>query len=114
MPEQVQCGSDAEIPTVERSTLAKQEALFARLSSLESVLIAFSGGTDSAYLAWSASRVLGERALAVTALSPSFSAYDHEHTLRAVREMNLRHEFIESQEFENPLYVANYANRCYH
>jgi len=99
---------------VERGHLDKQEVLFARLGSLESVLIAFSGGTDSAYLAWAASRVLCERALAVTALSPSFSAYDREHALRAVREMNLRHEFIDSREFENPLYVANDASRCYH
>src|SRR5580704_16961511 len=90
--------------------LAKQEALLASLGSLESGLIAFSGGTDSAYLAWAAYRVLGGRALAVTALSPSFSAYDREHTFRVVRETGLHHEFIESQEFENPLYVANDAS----
>lgn len=94
--------------------LAKQKALFSKLRSLESVLIAFSGGTDSAYLAWAAHRVLGERALAVTALSPSFSVYDQEHTEKFVREIKLNHEYIESHEFENPLYVVNDASRCYH
>jgi pyridinium-3,5-biscarboxylic acid mononucleotide sulfurtransferase len=53
------------------------------------------------------------RALAVTALSPSFSAHDREHASRFIAETGLRHEFIETNEFDNPLYVANNANRCY-
>ena len=114
MPEKLQRDPQTKSATSECDSLAKQEALFARLRSLESVLIAFSGGTDSAYLTWAASRVLGDRALAVTALSPSFSAYDHEYTAKFIRKMNLNHEFIESREFENPLYVVNDASRCYH
>ena len=52
----------------------KEQVLFAKLSEHESMLIALSGGTDSAYLAWAAHRVLGKRALSVTALSPSYSS----------------------------------------
>jgi pyridinium-3,5-biscarboxylic acid mononucleotide sulfurtransferase len=114
MPENPQCAPHTNSATGGLDSLAKQGALFGRLGSLESVLIAFSAGTDSAYLAWAASRVLGDRAFAVTAVSPSFSAHDREHAEKFVREISLNHEFIESREFENPLYVANDANRCYH
>ncbi len=64
----------------------KQDALAARLRELGSVVVAFSGGADSAYLAWMANRTLGDRALAITALSPSFSAYDREQAEAFVRE----------------------------
>jgi pyridinium-3,5-biscarboxylic acid mononucleotide sulfurtransferase len=92
----------------------KQEKLVARLRELRSVLVAFSGGADSAYLAWMAHQTWGERSLAITALSPSFSAYDRQQAEAFARQVNLRHEFVETHEFENPLYVANPADRCYH
>ena len=94
--------------------LAKQERLFASLRALDSLLVAFSGGTDSSYLAWTAHRALGDRALAVTALSASFSRYDREQAENFVGATGVRHEFIETREFDNPLYVANAADRCYH
>jgi uncharacterized protein len=97
-----------------RDPLKKQEELFRRLRRLNSLLVAFSGGADSAYLAWAAHRVLGEKALAVTALSPSFSAHDRRQAESFVRETGLRHECIETREFDNPLYVANNPDRCYH
>ena len=94
--------------------LKKQELLFRRLHLLESVLVAFSGGADSAYLAWAAYQVLGERMLAITALSPSFSAHDREQAARFVTETNIPHEFVETHELENSSYIANNADRCYH
>jgi uncharacterized protein len=92
----------------------KQERLAARLLELGSVVVAFSGGADSAFLAWMAHQTLGERALAITALSPSFSVFDRRQAEAFAREKNLRHEFVETHEFDNPLYVVNQADRCYH
>jgi pyridinium-3,5-biscarboxylic acid mononucleotide sulfurtransferase len=105
----------AAAPAVDSSqAFAKQKNLFAALCRLDSLLIAFSGGADSAYLAWAAQQSLAERALAVTALSASFSRYDREQAEKFVASTGLRHEFIETRELENPLYVANNADRCYH
>ena len=92
----------------------KQRHLFESLAGCAGLLVAFSGGADSAYLAWAAHRVLGNHSLAVTALSPSFSAHDRAQAEAFVRHTGVFHEFIETQEFDNPLYVANNADRCYH
>lgn len=97
----------------ETVALEKQERLLASLGVLDSLLVAFSGGADSAYLAWAAHQALGPRALAVTALSPSFSAHDRDQALAFAHAAGLQHECIETREFENPLYVANNPDRCY-
>jgi pyridinium-3,5-biscarboxylic acid mononucleotide sulfurtransferase len=94
--------------------LRKQEQMFAALRPLDSLLVAFSGGADSAYLAWAAHKSLGDRALAVTALSLSFSEHDRRESQRFAAAAGIRHECIETDEFSNPLYVANSADRCYH
>jgi uncharacterized protein len=91
----------------------KEQMLFASLADLPSLIVALSGGADSAYLAWAAHQALEERALSVTALSPSFSAYDREQLEIFLRTAGLRHEFIETHELENPSYRANAADRCY-
>ncbi|HEV2422129.1 MAG TPA: ATP-dependent sacrificial sulfur transferase LarE [Candidatus Acidoferrales bacterium] len=94
--------------------LCKQDEVFAALRPLGSLLVAFSGGADSAYLAWAAHQALGERALAVTALSPSFSDHDRRESHNFAAAAGIRHQCIETEEFSNPLYVANRADRCYH
>jgi uncharacterized protein len=71
------------------SAVEKEEQLLASLAKLPSVIVALSGGADSAYLAWAAHKALGERALSVTAISPSYSAHDREQL-----ETFLRHFFI--------------------
>jgi pyridinium-3,5-biscarboxylic acid mononucleotide sulfurtransferase len=98
----------------DQAAIAKERHLIDSLRSLDSLLVAFSGGADSAYLAWAAHTALGDRALSVTALSASFSRHDREQAERFVRQSGIRHEFIATHEFENPLYVANNADRCYH
>lgn len=95
------------------SLTEKEKLLFARLAETPSLIVALSGGADSAYLAWAAQKVLGERALSVTALSSSFSAYDRSTVEKFIRDFHIHHEFIETHEMENPAYRANAADRCF-
>jgi len=93
---------------------AKERALFARLGELPSLIVALSGGIDSAYLTWAADRVLGDKALSVTALSESYSAYDREQVELFLEAARVRHEYIETHELANPAYRANKVDRCYY
>ena len=92
---------------------AKESLLRKELAKLPSVIVALSGGADSAYLSWAAREALGARALSVTALSPSYSAHDRAIVEEFVSKVGVRHEFIETHEMDNPAYRANAADRCY-
>jgi uncharacterized protein len=95
------------------SAVDKEHVLLSRLAGIPSLVVALSGGADSAYLSWAAHKVLGARALSVTALSPSFSAHDRAMVDEFISKLRPRHEFIETHEMENPAYRANATDRCY-
>lgn len=92
----------------------KQERLFEVLRGMDTVMVAYSGGADSAYLAWAARQVLGDKALAVTADSPSIPASHKRDAEQFARDFAIRHEYIATREFENPDYAKNDSNRCFH
>jgi uncharacterized protein len=103
------------VPKLDPGALSeKQEKLFAILVSMQRVIVAYSGGTDSAYLAWAAHQVLGEGALAITADSASLPESHKRDAEAFARVCGFRHEYIETLEFENPEYVKNDTNRCFH
>ena len=77
-------------------------------------IVAFSGGTDSAYLAWAAHRVLGDGALAVTADSPSLPESHKRDANTFVARFGIPHEYIQTLEFDNPAYTQNNPDRCFH
>jgi pyridinium-3,5-biscarboxylic acid mononucleotide sulfurtransferase len=92
----------------------KEQKLFENLAAMRRVIVAYSGGTDSAYLAWAARRVLGDDAIAVTADSPSIPESHKRDAEAFARECGIRHEYIQTNEFENPDYVKNAPDRCFH
>src|SRR5580765_6953207 len=91
----------------------KERALCDTLASLGSVIVAYSGGADSAYLAFIAHRTLGDRAVAVTADSPSYPDRHRRLAMQIARDFGLRHEIIQTHELDVAEYRANPSNRCY-
>ncbi len=92
----------------------KEQKLFGLLSEMGQVMVAYSGGTDSAYLAWAANKILGAEAVAITADSASIPESHKRDAEDFVKRFGIRHQYIETHEFENPDYSKNDANRCFH
>lgn len=91
----------------------KEKRLFDAIGRTGSLIVAYSGGVDSAYLAHAAHCVLGEATLAVTAKSASYPRSHCEMAERVAREFGFRHRVVETREIQNPEYAANPVNRCY-
>jgi len=94
--------------------IEKARALEHTLESLGSVIVAYSGGVDSAYLAVVAHKVLGDRAIAITADSASYPERHRQIAIQVARDFGLRHEIVHTGELERPEYRANPSNRCYY
>ena len=92
----------------------KERVLRARLASLDGLLIAYSGGTDSAFLAWTAHEVLGERMLAILADSPSLPRRELKLALEFAEHWNIPLKVIATEEMEREEYTRNDASRCFH
>lgn len=106
--------ADARESRAGTADLEEHEAALCRiLADLPSLLIAYSGGVDSAYLAYAATQALGDRALCVTASSASYPDRHRQMAVRLAGSFGFHHEFIETDELSLPEYRANPANRCY-
>jgi uncharacterized protein len=92
----------------------KERKLRETLRQMESVVVAFSGGVDSAYLALLAHETLGDRALAVTGESPSYPDHQRQMARLVVSEFGIAHRVVPTDEVENASYAANHPDRCFH
>ena len=99
--------------TVSPDVFAKAQKLGEILCAMKSAIIAYSGGVDSAYLAYAAVRELQDKALAVTGESPSYPDFQRQDALVVVQQFSIPHETIVTEEMHDPNYQANPTNRCY-
>ena len=93
--------------------ISKEERLRGIFRELESVIVAYSGGVDSSYVAYVANEELGARAICITGQSASLPAYQQAEIDRVVEKFGFQHEVIQTEELENPNYRANDSNRCF-
>lgn len=104
----------SEPTAISTETAAKLHALEVRLQQLSNLMVAYSGGVDSAFLAATAHRVLGDRMLAVLADSPSLARRDMEQATAFARSLEMPLRVIQTEELDRPEYQRNDANRCFH
>ncbi len=96
------------------SASAHLEQLLGLFGDMGSALVCYSGGVDSALALALAHRVLGEKAIGMTAVSPSLAPFEREAAVRVAKQIGARHELVESFEIDDPNYQANDTDRCFH
>ena len=88
--------------------------LAAIVQEMGSVLVCYSGGVDSAFVLAVAHKVLGDKCIGMTAVSPSLASFELEDAVRIARSIGARHELVDSHEIENESYAKNDVDRCFH
>ncbi|MBX2810431.1 MAG: ATP-dependent sacrificial sulfur transferase LarE [Myxococcales bacterium] len=94
--------------------LGREQALIRALRGYKRVVVAFSGGVDSSYLAWAAYQALGEHALALTAASASLSQREQQSAVTIAQSIGIPHRLVTTDELHRPEYIENTPSRCYY
>lgn len=104
---------DSNTPTVMLSAEDKELHLRRLMRDMQTVLVAYSGGVDSSYVALIATQELGDKAVCVMGISPSVALSQREEAEKIAQDFNFNYHVLKTEELENPNYQANPTNRCY-